>query len=325
MSSLPSAVPVTASAPLLDKYVLPKVALTVITLASFVGVWLTMSTHGAGVWWQVSLRWLHLISFAALTGGYMWKGLFIRPAEKPTQQPFFIRFAAASQDGFRRIVRVALPIFLLTALVDAGRFSGWGVGWLAWAEVALLVAIALAAGWDAYGRAAADAPFGQQPLARLVLGLLLLDALVQAGFDVTLAQGGQVWPLLVRWLHLAAFGLWFGGALWNIFIAVPAARQIVSLPVVVAASQQLERFRVAVRLILPTLILTGLAQSYPYVGLNPSALATSPFGRLILIKIVLILVLVAVFLTCPMWRACSPIAGMCKLDDLYAAKPEATP
>ncbi|MBX7234414.1 MAG: CopD family protein [Caldilineales bacterium] len=321
MSVVPSSVPVTASTRLLDKYMLPKVALTVIVIASLVGTWLTMSTHGAGALGAVAGRWLHLISFAALTGGFMWKGLFIRPAEKAAQGPYFSRFAAASQARFRRIAQAALPLFLLAALIDLRRFSGWGVGWLVWPEAALLLGIGLAAGWDAYGRRAAD-PFSQRRLARLALGLLLLDALVQAAFDVTLAQGGRALPLAVRWLHLAAFGLWFGAAVWNIFIAVPAARGMVSIPVVVASSQQLERFRVAVRVILPTLILTGLVQAYPYVGLNPGALLTSPFGRIILIKLILIVVLVAVFLTCPMWRACSPIAGMCKLDDLYAPNPE---
>ncbi len=325
MSVVPSSAPTTATTHLLDKYMLPKVALTVITIASLVGTWLTMTTHGAGAVGPVAVRWLHLIAFAALTGGFMWMGLFIRPAAKPAQQSYFARFASVSQARFRRIVQVALPLFLLTALLDLSRFSAWGVGWLVWVDAALLLGIGLTAGWFAFGRQVEN-PYSQQPLARLALGLLLLDALVQAAFDVTLAQGGQALPLAVRGLHLAAFGLWFGGALWNIFIAVPAARGIVSLPVVVASSQQLERFRVAVRIILPTLIITGLVQAYPYVGLNPSALLTSPFGRLILVKIVLIVVLVGVFITCPMWRACSPIAGMCNLDDLYTPNsPEANP
>lgn len=86
-----------------------------------------------------------------------------------------------------------------------------------------------------------------------------------------------------------------------------------------AAGQQLERFRVAVRLILPTLILTGLWQAYRYVGFSLSALTGSTIGLLILAKVALVVALVVIFLTCPMWRACSPIAGMCKMEDLPAA------
>jgi putative copper resistance protein D len=121
----------------------------------------------------------------------------------------------------------------------------------------------------------------------------------------------------VRTIHLAAFGMWFGGAVWNVFITVPAARNIVSLPVVIAASQQLERFRIAVRIILPTLIITGLIQAYAYVGFSLRALTAPTFGLLILTKLILVMILIGVFITCPMWRACSPISGMCKIDDLY--------
>ena len=160
-------------------------------------------------------------------------------------------------------------------------------------------------------------PFAERKTGALIFALMLVDAFVQAGFDVTLAQNGQAWPLILRGWHLAAFGLWFGGAVWNIFVAVPAARNIISIPVVLAASQQLERFRVAVHIILPTLIITGVLQAYPYIGFSLSNLTASTFGWLILTKISLVGVLIVVFITCPMWRACSPISGMCKLDDLY--------
>lgn len=303
---------------LLDRYVLPKVALTVITFASLMGTWLTMTTHAAGSWLQVIPRWLHLISFAFLAGGYMWKALFSRPAAKRGQQAAFAALAAAQNRRFRRLSRLVVLLVAGGVVWDAVRFGGWGVGWLAWAGLLLGGGLVLAVGWDAYRRRDDDAPFAGRPLAGAILSLLLIYALVQAAFDVSLAQGGQPFPLLLRWIHLGAFGLWFGGAVWNIFIAVPAAREVVSFQVVIAASQQLERFRVAVRMILPALLLTGLLQAYRYTGLNLSALTASTFGLLILGKIVLVGVLFGVFLTCPLWRACSPIAGMCNLDDLQA-------
>jgi len=45
-------------------------------------------------------------------------------------------------------------------------------------------------------------------------------------------------------------------------------------------------------------------------------LRASSFGLLILAKLALVIALIGIFLTCPMWRACSPIAGMCELEDL---------
>lgn len=318
MSTIQSSAPVTASTRLLDKYILPKVALTVITIASFVGIWLTMTTHGAGTWLQVTTRWIHLISFAFLTGGTMWKGLFAQPGDLPKHRPYFARFTTASFSRFRWLVRIVLPVFVLSAVYDLLRFASWDLeSWLVWSEAALLAAITLTVGFDAFRPIKKDDPFVERFTARLLLVLLLVDAFVLAAFDVSLAQGGQAWPLLVRTLHIAAFALWLGGAVWNIFITVPAARNIVSLPVVLAASQQLERFRIAVRIILPTLIVTGFIQSYRYVGLSLHALTASTFGWLILTKIVLVGILIVVFITCPMWRACSPISGMCKIDDLY--------
>lgn len=321
MDTIHSSIQVTTSTRLLDKYVLPKVALTVISIASFVGVWLTMTTHGAGTWTQVATRWLHLISFAFLTGGAMWKGLFARPADRSEQRPYFARFTAASYARFRKLMQFVLPVFLVTAVYDLFRFAGWKVdNWLIWFEVIILAAITLTAGFDIFRAVNKDDPFRERTTARVLFGLLLINAFSLAAFDVDLAQNGQAWPLLIRAIHLAAFGAWFGGAVWNIFITVPSARDIVSLPVVVAASQQLERFRIAVRVILPTLIITGLIQTYPYVGLNPRALIASTIGLLILTKLLLIVVLIGVFITCPMWRACSPISGMCKIDDLYQKK-----
>lgn len=314
-----TAVPATKNQ-LLDKYALPKVALTVIAISSLVGTWLTMTTHGAGAWSSVLPRWLHLVSFGLLAGGYMWKGLFTQPAHRPAQSAYVAAFVRAQFARFRRLAWVVLGVYFVTGLFDLVRFSEMGVGWPIWLGAALMVAIALVVMHELYLRRPDD-PFAERPEARLVLGLLVIDALFQAIFDVTLSQGGALWPLLVRWLHLTAFGLWIGGAVWNIFITVPAARQTIAIPVVVAAGRQLERFRVVVRMILPTLIVTGLIQAYRYVGFSLDALLYSSIGHVILIKIGLVLVLVGVFLTCPLWRACSPISGMCKLDELYDADP----
>ncbi|HRN69198.1 MAG TPA: CopD family protein [Promineifilum sp.] len=317
--SADTAVPATKNQ-LLDKYALPKVALTVIAISSLVGTWLTMTTHGAGAWSSVLPRWLHLVSFGLLAGGYMWKGLFTQPAHRPAQSAYVAAFVRAQFARFRRLAWVVLGVYFVTGLLDLVRFSEMGVGWPIWLGAALMVAITLVVMHELYLRRPDD-PFAERPEARLVLGLLVIDALFQATFDVALSQGGAWWPLLVRWLHLTAFGLWIGGAVWNIFITVPAARQTIAIPVVVAAGRQLERFRVVVRMILPALIVTGLIQAYRYVGFSLDALLYSSIGHVILIKIGLVLVLIGVFLTCPLWRACSPISGMCKLDELYDADP----
>src|SRR5690606_57140 len=138
--------------------------------------------------------------------------------------------------------------------------------------------------------------------------------------DGSLTFPGQPSAMILRAVHLTAFALWLGGAVWSIFVAVPSARETLAIPVVIAAAEQLERFRWVVRVILPTLALTGLVQALPYGAAYPASLVATLFGRLILAKVGLVVGLVVVFITCPLWRACSPIRGMCDLEDLGARR-----
>jgi hypothetical protein len=62
---------------------------------------------------------------------------------------------------------------------------------------------------------------------------------------------------------------------------------------------------------------TGLLQVWSYVGFTRWAWSGT-FGHLVLVELGLIGALVVTFMTCPMWHACPPIAGMCDLEDLRA-------
>ena len=128
-------------------------------------------------------------------------------------------------------------------------------------------------------------------------------------------DAGAGWPGLVRLLHLTAFTLWLGGALWNIAVAMPAGRQHPVVDAVLAGANQLDRFRWVVRFALPTIIVTGLVMAWGYRGLPASWWITFP-GVLIPLKVLAIVALVVVFITCPLFRHCSPVQGVCNLDDL---------
>jgi TusA-related sulfurtransferase len=88
----------------------------------------------------------------------------------------------ASFGRFRRLTQAALPLFVMTAVYDLVRFNGWSVGRLVWFETGLFTMILTVAGFDIYGRRRINNPFDEQNPARLILLLLLVDALVQAGF-----------------------------------------------------------------------------------------------------------------------------------------------
>ena len=305
---------------LLDRYVLPKVALAVISVASLVGVYLTMTTHGAPLGWVV-VRWVHLAALGILAGGAMWWGVFLKRSKDEDSQDAAqtTRFALAQQQRFRAISGGALLLVLLTAphLFWFGRLAqqtGERTLWLS--NVIVLGVVLLAYGWRQFQPLTETRAFDRTPIRLLWSGLLLV-LLLTGLLDARLTFPTQPSAWLLRPIHLIAFALWIGGAVWNIFVAVPAGQKSPTIPVVIAAAEQLERFRWAVRVILPTLLVTGLLQALPYTGLSPAALLT-PFGLLILFKIALVFGLIVIFITCPLWRACSPIRGMCDLAELNA-------
>lgn len=99
---------------LLDRYLLPKVALTFISAASLAGVYLTMTTHQAAAGAALA-RWLHLLGLGALAGGAMWWGLFFRRPAEASEVQSVARFALAQQQRFRAVGGVALLVAASTA------------------------------------------------------------------------------------------------------------------------------------------------------------------------------------------------------------------
>lgn len=84
---------------------------------------------------------------------------------------------------------------------------------------------------------------------------------------------------------------------------------------------QLERFRWVVRVAQPTIIITGLLQAWPYQRAAAAAHPTLAWwgslpGVLIPLKLLLIGALVVIFITCPLYPQCSPVKGVCNLNDL---------
>lgn len=298
---------------LFDKYLLPKVALTIILAASLVGTAVSLSLSSGWSWSLGLAKWVFFVSLAVLTGGLCWKHAFVRPGDVTGDA------AAYSARTFARFDRIALGatilLFATTPFVvraypplAVGHNSLFYTG-------GLLLAFAFLAGWMAIrDRPAAD-------IHRSHLGIITLAVGVLATLAVTVLEvraGGEYGaiPMVVRGVHLLAFSVWLGGAVWNIFAAVPSGQAEPTLAVIEAAGEQLERFRGAVRVIIPTIVLTGVVQAVLEFGHSLAPYTTSLIGVAIVAKLGLIGVLFAIFLTCPMWRACSPIDGVCDLTDL---------
>lgn len=301
----------------LDRYLLPKVAFVMVTTASAAGAVLTGFRHGWTDWPTLLARWAALWLLGLFLGAEMWKLFYMRPSVRLRPVAPALDYAAAMTRLYTTWQKALVP--LLVAAVGAYIYlyagSRPGAGpWLIVAAAAMALALV---GMTLTWVSPTDPIRRDVPSWLVLTGLAAVVAAI-GGLDVAVQPAGQHigWLVPNRMLHLWAFSAWLGGAFWNIFIAVPAGIQRVDMDTVILANFQLERFRVVVRTVLATIIATGLVQTWAIFGWRWQSLFTNVWGYLILAKLGLILALVVVFITCPMWRACSPIRGVCNLDDL---------
>jgi len=302
----------TAADDLFDKYLLPKAALAVILGASLVGTALTLElSGGAGAALAVA-KWAYFVALGVLLGGLLWKHGFVRPSDLDDAGDY----CAELYRRFDRIAVAALGVLAVTGVTLLATVYG-GLSPLFRVTLAALLAVSIAAvALDTLDGAPVDARF-RTPAGVLALVALTAVTVTTATADVALAGGGAV-AAAVRALHLLAFATWVGGAVWNIFVAVPTGQLRPTPPVVSAAGEQLERFRWTVRIIIPTLLLTGVYQSVDVLGTSTETYLGTMVGLAVLAKLAFVLVLFGIFLTCPMWRACSPIDGVCDLAEAPA-------
>ena len=318
MSNPTQSAPSPTTEALFDRYLLPKVALTIIVAASLLGSWVsTTLVSDSGIVSAVA-TWAFLVALGTLVGGLLWKHLFVRPADLGTGAR---EYCVAMYERFDRIASLAVIVTVLAGSVVLWRYvERFGTT----VEVASLAMLGLTTvgivAWTILTDRTVESQFRSRAgLLALTFGLLTLLATAIA--EVAM-RGLEPAGTVVRMLHLLAFAVWIGGAVWNIFVAVPSGKERPRVDVVAAAAEQLERFRWAVRFVIPTIFLTGAYQAVDAIGLNVSVYVTSTIGLAILAKAGFIGVLFVIFKLCPMWRACSPIEGVCDLEELGSSRVE---
>ncbi len=116
----------------------------------------------------------------------------------------------------------------------------------------------------------------------LVPALTLL--LTQSLLSHSAALPQPIAPVLADWAHLSFTSLWLGGVAMFALVSVPLAEPK-DLGVLIARFSPLAMFCVL------AVTLTGIVQSASFLG-SLDALLTTSYGRVILVKVVLLLVLV---------------------------------
>ena len=279
--------------------VLPRVAFVLITLASLAGAVFAgddLGIHGFALF----VRWFALWTMA-LSGGFLtWRLVYLHRSEKEIDQPTLNALIATALGRAQAIGRGLAP------LVAVGSAGALAAGYLdnrpalraVLVAAALVLAVLLGVGVRNRGVAMAAA----LAVVVLIAGWAYADG----------GSGSDGWLHLA---HLTAFTLWLGGALWNICVQIPSGRRHPTIDAVLAGARQLDRFRWVVRFALPTIVITGVTMADAFRSMPGSWWLEYP-GVLIPVKVLLIVALIAVFIACPLFRQCSPVQGVCNVDDL---------
>lgn len=278
---------------------LPKVAFTLISIASLAGVTVTGTLAGSTPL-DIGLKWFALWILALAGGFAVWRAIYLRASDAEAAQE---KVTALNQTAFTRARLVGRWVAVGAVIATLSPFV---VGYLEFVPGlrltlgALMLALAalLAIGVD------------RMPVAIATIAVVLSSLLIWSYIDA-----GPGWQGWVRIVHLAAFTLWIGGALWNIAVAMPAGREHANVDAVIAGAHQLDRFRWVVRFSLPSIIITGLIMAGAFRAMPMEWWLAFP-GILIPVKVLAIVALVVVFITCPLFRHCSPVQGVCNIDDL---------
>ena len=102
---------------------------------------------------------------------------------------------------------------------------------------------------------------------------------------------------LVLFVHVTAAVFWVGGQLMLSLVVLPPLRRLAPPPLVAQVTIGVARrfARIANRALLPALVVSGLLLAW-HDGVRPSTLDATAFGRVLEVKIVLVLVVLALAL-----------------------------
>jgi len=161
----------------------------------------------------------------------------------------------------------------------------WGLAVIAWIAFGVLVALVLrpaqGKGREAWLRAALAAV----PLVFIVL----VPAL--SGHGSTQSPVALNFPVNV--IHVGAMGIWLGGLAALLFVAPRGTRELEPGDRSRLLAAALSRFSEVALIAVGAILLTGLIQAYVYVRHLDDLIATG-YGRAVLIKFVLLMVLIAI-------------------------------
>jgi hypothetical protein len=239
----------------------PRIVLALLVLASLTGRWLTAQTRAAGF---LSLLggWLVLLGVAVVVAAVTWR------------LTLFQRFAPSGPSATFADRRFDLLALAGTGALVAGASLAVVLDPTAAAATRLVGGLLAAGGVVAGIRYDSRVGYG----VAVVLGVIAIAATA-----VEHVHGVEIVPTVVRFAHLGAVAVWFGGALWHNVILAPTIQRFPDAKP--AFKAQAKRFRPAVLASITVIILTGFYQSCALLGTDVGPYLTTSFGNAILLKL----------------------------------------
>lgn len=253
----------------------PRIVLTLLGVASFVGVFLTWASTGA---WPVTplASWVAIVSLGTLlTNGFLWLW-YTRETDKRPERVVRRWYRIGYVASTAAVAGLSLRFLPVTNGVPAGISLVVG----GFAGTVTLGGLTVLKRWSPHGE-----------ITRWVVRtgvVLACSGLVTIAWADVGMDGGAVGAVAVRALHLVAVAFWIGGAVWHNGVVVPAMRSDSHTGI----QPVVKRFRRGVPLLIIVALLTGLHQATTWLGWALSTYLTTTVGMFIALKLTILGILV---------------------------------
>lgn len=255
----------------------PHVVLVMLLVASATGMYLSWAGAGLPLFVPVA-SWVAIVSLGTvLTGGSLWLAYAAR-----TNGDDHPRWLSRRWVRFGHLAVGGSVVGLVVRQLGTGSTSTGGGSLLIVVAGLLFLcgAVSVIVGTE------------RSTVNRRVTALsVVLAGLGIAGIawaDVAM-DGGTISIVVVRAIHLVGVGAWIGGALWHNTLVLPA----IDRGAIGEIRPVVRRFQRVVPLFIVALFATGTHQAITWLGTQPSTYLTTTVGRLIGLKVALLLVLTA--------------------------------
>lgn len=256
-----------------------RIVLGLLLGGSFAGVWLA---HWGSPPLSRVLWWAIVIANGTLVGGLYWRVvLFDASRFDDTNTARWV------QNRWRRLETVSVWSFALCAAAGLS-LAPSGIGTAALGAGAVVSPVL----WVGIRRGGVDGA-GSARRTAYVRAALLTSTLVALGGFAWLETGTSIVDWAVRFGHVGSFALWIGGALWHNSLIIPVLRSSVAAD---ALKQQADRFRRHLPAVILLFFVTGTYQTMGVIDLSLAAFLGSAVGRLIGVKLLVLLVLTGLVL-----------------------------